>query len=135
MCHRDCLGACEEGPDHCDTCTRPSVKRCHCHDFHDSNCLDKPGAVLEKCVEEAMDEGCKRLDSTLLKSNVLFDPTTANKEMNRLHMDFVPRNWEERKQHNALIKEELLLRFNSTVKEGFNATMTQPHQVRKDRLN
>lgn len=79
--------------------------------------------------------GARDLTAHFRSQNFLFDPTTANKEMNRLHMDFVPRNWEERKQHNALIKEELLLRFNSTVKEGFNATMTQPHQVRKDRLN
>lgn len=54
------------------------MERCYCHKFHDSGHLDKLASMLDKCVEDALDEGHKRIDSALGKSKILSDPTIAN---------------------------------------------------------
>lgn len=95
---------------------------------------DKLSPKLEKCVDQAMDEGHRTLDSALAKSNVICDPAIANKEPNKVHIDFHPCNREGRKQFNALTRDESQLRFDTNDIEGFNALMTQPLQVRKEFL-
>lgn len=136
MCHKEDLGSFKTGSNRCSHCTRLELERCHCHDFHDMAPwrLDKLSSKLEKCVDQAMDEGHRTLDSALAKSNVICDPAIANKEPNKVHIDFHPCNREGRKQFNALTRDESQLRFDTNDIEGFNALMTQPLQVRKEFL-
>lgn len=134
MCHRDFLGASKTGVGWCVTFKRLDLDRCCCHDFHDTSCPANLSSMLEQRALVALGEGHKRLDSVLKKSNLLHDPTIANKEMNRSHTDFEPRNREEKRTHSASLREELEPWHEAHGMTGFNALMSQPFEVKKSKL-
>lgn len=119
--------------DRCSLCSRLSIEKCFCHDFHDGKHLNTLKDKLSEYVALALDDGCKLLDATTKKSQLLSDPTIANRLSNKLHTDFQPSTLTEKKSFNALLKTKLSLRMAGSSHESFNAMMTQSLEIRRER--
>lgn len=134
MCDKADLGCHKVNSEHCSICTRLSVPKCFCHDFHDGGHLRPPKGKLAECVTLALDDGHKKLDSTLKKSQLSSDPTMANRLSNKLHIDFEPSAIAEKKAFNALLKAELQMRMEDTNRQAFNGLLMQLLDICRGRL-
>lgn len=88
----------------------------------DESFLNTRRQDIQLCVNEALDEGHKRLDNVAKKSKILTDPTQADRLTHPRHIQCQPTGPMDKKGYMILLKEELRLRLGSDPAK-FNASL------------
>jgi hypothetical protein len=131
MCNNDRISVFKTGDSRCDRCQQLDIRRCFCHPVNDEVFLEATARELEEHVKEALDEGFSKLDLIASKSQINGNPQAANKESIRNHIDFVPSSDAEVMIFNALIKDELKLRFRQD-RDGYLRSLEGTYHDRRD---
>ena len=108
--------------DRCKKCTDWNLEKCFCVPITTASTLQVTKDELSKYVEDAVDEGYKKIDAIMKQSTILTDPHQSDRLTNKNHIDFIPTNDADLAYFNGLMKDELKLRHRDDRQKLARAT-------------
>ena len=118
MVSRDTSCRFKSNDDRCNICVRLGIEQCFCHDVVDKDILEETKRRLAEYIDEALDDGYRRLDYIAKHSEMIFDSHVTGKETMTNHIDYEPDSKPDIKRFESLLNEEIKLRFKGETQRG-----------------
>jgi hypothetical protein len=92
MVSRDTMTAFKSGEDRCQLCIDCNVTRCYCLPVRDPAMLETTQNSFKEYIERTFDIDCKKLQSIMKRSTIIYDDGALNNVKMKNHIDYEPQS-------------------------------------------
>ena len=119
MMHKGKIIRCSNtGEQRCGKRKELDISECfHLHEFMTDAVLDQKLQEIEKYLKDALTHQYNKLEEVRKKSTLKISPSQANRLEDPRHIDFKPRNEDQRRKFLERLQKELNLRLQSQEKK------------------